>query len=71
MTTSNYVDWQAEQDRFMAVAYERTMAAARRAFKRWHEWKRDDAIQECQARMWDSWSRLVQRGGDPEPLLHG
>ena len=28
MSTSETIDWQAEQDRFMRVAYERTVAAA-------------------------------------------
>ena len=62
---------EAEQDRFMRVAYPRTLGAARKAFKGWHERKRDDAIQECLSKMWDSWIRLVDRGGDPEPILHG
>lgn len=62
---------EAEQDRFMRVAYPRTLGAVRKTFKRWHERKRDDAIQECLSKMWDSWIRLVERGGDPEPILHG
>src|SRR4051812_46732211 len=62
---------EAEQDRFMRLAYPRTLGAARKAFKGWHERKREDAIQECLSKMWDSWIRLVGRGGDPEPILHG
>jgi len=62
---------EAEQRRFMETAYPRTLGAARKAFRRWHSRKRDDAIQECLAKTWDSWIRLVERGGDPEPILHG
>jgi hypothetical protein len=59
------------QERFVAVAYPTTMRAAQRAFKSWHERKRPDAIQECLAKMWDQWIRLVNRGRNPEPLLNG
>ena len=62
---------EAEQRRFMEMAYPRTLGAARRAFEKWHSRKRDDAVQECLAKTWDSWIRLVERGGDPEPILHG
>jgi hypothetical protein len=60
-----------EQERFMAVAYARTVRAAHRAFKHWHERKRQDALQECLTKMWDQWIRLVNRGRDPAPLLPG
>ena len=33
--------------------------------------KREDAIQEAVVKMFDQWIRLVQRGGDPEPILGG
>ena len=59
------------QERFVQVAYPTTMRAAQRAFKSWHERKRADAIQECLAKMWDQWIRLVNRGRNPEPLLNG
>ena len=42
--------------------------AAKRAFYGWHAPKKDDAIQECLAKMWDQWSRLLMRGRDPEPM---
>jgi hypothetical protein len=71
MIRSGKTDYRAEQRRFMQVAYQRTLGAARKAFKAWHARKRDDAIQECLSKMWDSWIRLVDRGGDPEPILHG
>jgi hypothetical protein len=68
----NTMNWQVEQQRFMTVAYERTLKSARRAFHRWRSHKRDDAIQECISKVWDSWSRLLQRGNlNPEPLLPG
>ena len=59
------------QERFVEVAYPRTLRAAQRAFKSWHERKRQDAVQECLAKMWDQWVRLVNRGRNPEPLLNG
>ena len=59
------------QERFVEVAYPRTLRAAQRAFKSWHEPKRQDAVQECLAKMWDQWVRLVNRGRNPEPLLNG
>jgi hypothetical protein len=65
------IDWRTEQDRFMETAYPRALGSAKRAFKKWHSRKRDDAVQECLAKTWDSWIRLVGRGGDPEPVLSG
>ena len=59
------------QERFVEVAYPTTMRAAHRAFKSWHEPKRQDAVQECLAKMWDQWIRCVNRGKNPEPLLNG
>ena len=59
------------QERFVEVAYPRTLKEAHKAFKSWHERKRADAIQECLAKMWDQWLRLVNRGRNPEPLLNG
>ena len=52
----------------MAVAYDRTQKAAKRAFYGWHESKRDDAVAECMAKMWDQWSRLIVKGKNPEPM---
>ena len=69
MSTSETIDWQAEQDRFMRVAHERTVAAAHAAFRKWHSRKRDDAVAEMVAKMWDQWERLLIRGKDPEPML--
>src|SRR4051794_36944552 len=62
---------ETEQQRFERVAYTMTLAKAHKAFKGWHERKREDAVQECLAKTWDSWIRLVERGGDPEPIFHG
>ena len=59
------------QERFVEVAYPKTLKAAHKAFRSWHERKRADAIQECLAKMWDQWVRLVNRGRNPEPLLTG
>src|SRR4051812_42007761 len=63
------MNWEREQQRFVDVAFEKTQKAARRAFWHWRSDKRDDAIQECQGKMWDQWSRLLQRGKNPEPML--
>jgi hypothetical protein len=53
----------------MQVAYPKTQKAARRAFWHWRSNKRDDAIQECHTKMWDSWSRLLLRGKNPELMI--
>jgi hypothetical protein len=63
----NTLNWDQEQQRFMAVAYPAALKAAKRAFWNWH--KRDDAIQECLAKMWDQWSRLLLRGKNPEKMI--
>jgi hypothetical protein len=62
------LDWSIEHERFERVAYRRTLEAAAKAFKGWHERKRDDAIGEMMAKMWDQWSRLLHRGKDPERM---
>ncbi len=62
---------EAAQERFVDVAYPKTLKAAHKAFKSWHEPKRQDAVQECMAKMWDQWIRLVKRKRNPEPLLNG
>ena len=62
---------ESEQDRFMRLAYARTLAAARKAFRSWHDRKKEDAVQETLTKMLDQWLRLVQRGGDPEPIIGG
>jgi hypothetical protein len=62
------VDWAVEKERFERVAYRRTLGAARRAFRGWHPRKRDDAVAEMVAKLWDQWSQLLQRGKDPERM---
>lgn len=62
------LDWEEEHERFMADVYPRTMTAAKRAFNGWHSPKQADAIQECLAKMWDSWSRCLKIGKNPEPM---
>ena len=63
------MDWAIEHERFERVAYRRTLEAAGAAFKGWHERKREDAIGEMMAKMWDQWSRLLKRGKDPERMV--
>jgi hypothetical protein len=63
------MNWEQEKQRFMSIAYPATQKAARRAFWHWRQHKRDDAIQECHAKMWDSWSRLLLRGKNPETMI--
>ena len=60
-----------EQERFMALVYQRTLRAAQKAFKHWNERKRQDAIQECLLKMWHQYICLVNRGRDPVPLIPG
>jgi len=62
------IDWEQEHRRFMGLVYNRTMNAAKRAFWGWHPSNRDDAIAECVAKVWDSWSRCVKKGKNPEPM---
>lgn len=69
MDTIEKIDWRVEQDRFVALAYGRTMAAAHDAFRKWHRRKRDDAVAEMVGKMWDQWSRLLIRGKNPEPMI--
>ena len=65
------IDWNREHEKFMRIAYARTLTAARKAFRSWPEWKIDDALAETIAKCWDSYSRVLLRGRDPEPLLAG
>jgi hypothetical protein len=55
----------------MILAYSRTLAGARKAFRSWHPRKKEDAIQETLTKMFDQWIRLVQRGGNPEHIIGG
>ncbi len=59
------------QDRFMRLAYVRTVAAARKAFRSWHICKREDAVQEPLTKMLDQWVRLKARGGPPGEIVGG
>jgi hypothetical protein len=67
----NTLNWETEQQRFMTVAYPRIVKAATHDFWHWKSSKRPDAIQESVGKVWDSWSRLLLRNRDPEPLLAG
>ncbi len=62
-------NWQAEQNRFMTLAYTRCERAARRAFKKWHSHKRADAIAEMIAKAWATWRYNIEKGKDPLALL--
>src|SRR6516225_6281157 len=64
------INWQAEHERFMVVAYDKAVRAAKRAFRHWHVSKQDDVQAEFMAKLWDQWKRLLERGKDPEPLLY-
>ena len=59
------------QERFVEVAYPRALRAAQKAFKYFHERKRQDCQQEFLAKLWQEWVLLVNRGRNPEPLLNG
>ena len=67
----NNLNWEVEHERFMANAYDRTMTAAKTSLLWMASPKKDDAIQECLAKMWDSYSRLLKRGKNPEPMISG
>jgi hypothetical protein len=69
METIEQINWELEKERFEQVAYPLALRAAKRAVRRWHSRKKDDAIQEFLAKTWDSWKRLLERGRDPEPML--
>ena len=43
----NKIDWQVEHERFMRIAYPRTMKAAQRAFSGWHVSKQTDSVASC------------------------
>ena len=67
----NNINWEVEHERFMTIVYPRIVKAATHAFWHWKSNKRPDAIQESVGKVWDSWSRLLLRNRDPEPLLPG
>ena len=67
----NNLNWEQEHQRFMTIVYPRIVKAATNAFWHWKSNKRPDAIQESVGKVWDSWSRLLLRGRDPEPMLAG
>jgi hypothetical protein len=67
----NTIDWESEKQKFMTIAYPRIVKAARRAFWHWKSNNRPDAVQESIGKAWDSYSRILLRGRDPEPLLPG
>lgn len=64
------IDWERERQRFMTVAFDKAMRAAKRAFRHFPDSKRDDAEAEFIGKVWDQWWRVVERGKEPEPLLY-
>ena len=50
------INWEVEHKRFMDVAFNRTLKAAKRAFSGWHISKQEDSIACCIGKMWDQWS---------------
>lgn len=69
MDSNDTIDWRAEQIRFMSIAHRRAERAARRAFKRWHSRKREDAIAEMVGKVWATWIYNVEKGRDPVALI--
>ena len=59
----------SEQERFETVAYERVLKVGRRAFRRWPEHKREDALAEYVAKVYSTWICNVEQGKDPVALL--
>jgi hypothetical protein len=64
------INWHAEQQRFMAVAYEPALRAAKRAFRGWPESRREDAEAEFIGKVWHQWMCMLMRMKDPQPLLY-
>jgi hypothetical protein len=64
------INWQVEHERFMAVAYDKAVRAAKAAFRHWHVSKRSDMEAEFMAKLVDQWNRLLEKGRNPEPLLY-
>src|SRR4051795_10153701 len=62
-------DWSIEEERFEKIASHRALAAAERAFRKWHWRKRDDAVAEMVAKVWATWRYNVEKGKDPVALL--
>ena len=65
MSTSEAIDWQMEQGRFMALAYTRCERAARRAFKKWHDHGRLTTPSRRLVKMWYQWRCCLEKGKDP------
>jgi hypothetical protein len=65
----NTIDWQAEHERFMAVAYDKAKRAAKRAFRGWPDSKREDAEAEFISKVWHQWMCRLMLTKDPAPLL--
>src|SRR5919199_1068380 len=63
------IDMRAEQDGFMSLAYQQAERAARRAFRKWHSRKREDAIAEMVGKVWATWRYNLEKGKDPVALL--
>jgi hypothetical protein len=63
------INWNVEHATYLTHAFPAAQKAALRAFWHWRQDKRDDAIQECHAKMWDQWSRLLLRGKRPEKMI--
>jgi hypothetical protein len=58
-----------EQERFEQDAYQRVLKVGNRAFRRWHERKREDALAEYVAKVWATWLLNIEKGKDPVALL--
>jgi hypothetical protein len=63
------INWSVEHETFLTLAVPAAHKAARRTFWNWRHDKRDDAVQECLAKVWDSWSRARLRGKNPEKMI--
>ena len=63
------INWSVEHEKFLTLALPAAHKAALGTFWNWRRDKRDDAVQECLAKMWDSWSRARLRGKNPEKMI--
>jgi hypothetical protein len=64
------IDWNLEHKKYVTLALPAARKAAMRAFWHYREHKREEAIQECLSKVWDSWSRCVlHHGKRPETMI--
>ena len=54
-----------QRETFETIAYQRALKVGMRAFRRWPERKREDALAEYMAKVWATWVYNIEKGKDP------